>query len=331
MVEAATLVIGPKWIGDMIMAQCLLKALKLAWPEREIDVMAPKGVADVVRRMPEVRSWLDSPFEAGRLQLKARADLGRTLKGRYGQAFVLTGTWKSALVPFFARIERRTGFRREWRVGLLNDIRPLPGELKRRTAAAFQLLAGPGDLLHPALSIDRAEQRRLLGHYGLAPQGFISLFPGAEFGPAKRWPSRHYADVARRIEADHGLRSVIFGSIREKEIGEEIAALVPSALNLAGKTRLGEAVDLISAARFAITNDTGLMHVAAAVGIPVVAVYGSTSPKNTPALTDRASLLSVGLPCSPCHRRVCPFGHLKCLNGLKTETVLGALNGLQVV
>jgi len=327
----ATLVIGPSWIGDMVMAQCLLKALKEKHPDRPIDVMSPRSTADIVRRMPEARAWLDAPFDRGALRLGARTAAGRAILGRYDQAYVLPGSWKSALVPFFARIGRRTGFLREWRYGLLNDIRPLPDRLKRRTAAAYQSLAGPGDLAPPRLSIDRDAQQRLLGRHGLVEQRFVALFPGAEYGPAKRWPSEHYGAIARTLADAHGLISVVFGSPRDREVGDEIAALAPSTLNLCGETTLGEAIDLVAASRVAVTNDSGLMHVAAAVGVPVVAIYGSTTPGNTPPLTERAEMLTLSLDCSPCHQRTCRFGHTNCLKQLMPAAVMQAVRRLGAI
>jgi heptosyltransferase-2 len=314
----------------MIMAQCLFIALKRQEPDRPIDVMAPQWAAVLLARMPEVRTHIDAPFRRGRLELRARWNAGRALRGRYDQAYVLQGNWKSALLPWFAGIARRIGYVKEFRYGLLNDIRPLSDSLKRKTAQAFQQLVDDGPLPLPALAIDNDLQQALLRRFGLTRGNFVALAPGAEYGPAKRWPSTHYAALAREL-SKRGLACVIFGGGGDELVGEEIRALAPEVLNLCGKTQLEEAVDLIAAARFAVSNDSGLMHVAAATGTPVVAVYGSTSTENTPPLSQRCAVVSLRLSCSPCHERVCPLGHLNCLAKLEVGQVVAAAESLDVL
>lgn len=321
------LVIGPRWVGDMVMAQSLFIALRQIHPGAAIDVMAPAWAAPLVGRMPEVRSRIDAPFSRKKLELGLRHRIGRSLKGRYDQAFVMQGSWKSALVPFFAGIPRRTGHRREMRYGLINDIVPLPDVLKRKTAQAFFGLARGGTFQPPHLAIDKDNQKALLARHGLSGEQLVALMPGAEFGPAKRWPSEKYAAFARKMIED-GLQVALFGSANDKPVTGEIAELAPGAIDLAGETRLEDAIDLIAAARLAVSNDSGLMHIAAAVGTPVVAVYGSTSPENTPPLTDRRELVWLHLDCSPCHQRICPLGHLDCLNKLDVDRVLAVARKL---
>lgn len=321
------LVIGPRWVGDMVMAQSLFIALRQIHPGAIIDVMAPGWAAPLVGRMPEVRTRIDAPFSRKKLELGLRRRIGRSLKGRYDQAFVMQGSWKSALVPFFAGIPRRTGHRREMRYGLINDIVPLPDVLKRKTAQAFFGLARGGTFQPPHLAIDKDNQKALLARHGLSGEQFVALMPGAEFGPAKRWPSEKYAAFARKMMED-GLQVALFGSANDKAVTGEIADLAPGSIDLAGATRLEDAIDLIAAARLAVSNDSGLMHIAAAVGTPVVAVYGSTSPENTPPLTDRRELVWLHLDCSPCHQRICPLGHLDCLNKLDVDRVLAAARQL---
>ncbi len=321
------LVIGPRWVGDLVMAQTLFSALKEQHPDAAIDVAAPAWAESILARMPEVRAWIDAPFASGSLQFGLRRRIGRQLAGRYDRAIVLQGSWKSALVPFFARIPRRTGHKREMRHVLLNDIVPLPPELKRKTAQAFHQLAGGGAFRFPHLEIDAENQARLLAAHGLEPGHFAALAPGAEYGPAKRWPSEKYAALARWF-AENGLKVVLVGSPKDREVTAEIAALAPKAIDLAGQTRLEDAIDILGAARVAVTNDSGLMHITAAVGTPVVAVYGSTSPDNTPPLTDRRELVWLGLECSPCHRRECPLGHLNCLRTLEPGLVEAAVDRL---
>ncbi|WP_376703539.1 lipopolysaccharide heptosyltransferase II [Mesorhizobium sp. ISC25] len=328
MAESPTiLVIGPRWVGDMVMAQCLFSALRELHPDAAIDVLAPAWAAPLVKRMPEIRQQIDLPLKSGAFEFRIRRRFGRLLRGRYDMAFVLPGSWKSALIPFFAGIPRRVGHLKEMRYGLLTNIVPLPDRLKRRTAQAYFGLALGGAFRAPKLAVDQANQAALLGRFGLTAGKFVALMPGAEFGPAKRWPSENYAGLAREMMAK-GFGVALFGSKNDAEVTAEIAALAPGAVDLAGQTRLEDAIDLIAAARLAVSNDSGLMHVAAAVGTPVVAVYGSTSPDNTPPLAEHRELVWLGLSCSPCHKKICPLGHLNCLKTLEVERVVAAAERL---
>lgn len=323
----AVLVIGPRWVGDMVMAQTLFSAVKQMHPKAAIDVMAPAWAGPLVARMPEVRDWLDAPFERGKLEFGRRRAAGRTLAGRYDWAIVMQGSWKSALIPFFAGIPRRTGHRKEMRYGLINDMVPLPPDLKRKTAQAFLTLARGGDFRAPHLTVDGKNKASMLERFGLTDGGFAAMMPGAEFGPAKRWPPQRYAELAQRL-IGRGIGVALLGSAKDRETTAQIAALAPGSRDLAGETRLEDAIDLLAAARVAVTNDSGLMHVAAAVGTPVAAIYGSTAPHNTPPLTDRRALIWLGLDCSPCHKRECPLGHLNCLKALEVGRVAAAVDGL---
>ncbi|MER8742147.1 lipopolysaccharide heptosyltransferase II [Mesorhizobium sp. M1004] len=321
------LVIGPRWVGDMVMAQCLFSALKELHPNAAIDVLAPAWAAPLVKRMPEIRQQIDFPLQPGALEFIVRRRFGRLLRGRYDMAYVLPGSWKSALIPFFARIPRRFGNLREMRYGLLTDILPLPDAVKRHTAQAYFGLAQGGHFRPPRLTVDAGNQKELLARFALQPGKFVAMMPGAEFGPAKRWPSESYAGLAREMMAK-GFKVGLFGSKNDRDVTAEIAALAPGVVDLAGKTRLEDAIDLIAAARLAVSNDSGLMHVAAAVGTPVVAVYGSTSPENTPPLAEQRELIWLHLSCSPCHRKVCPLGHLNCLKTLDVARVAAAADRL---
>jgi len=323
----AILIIGPRWVGDMVMAQCLLAALKEIHPQAAIDVVAPAWAAPLMARMPQVRQRIEATTRPGKLGLAERWRFGRSIRGRYDAAYVLPGSWKSALIPFFAGIPRRVGHLREMRYGLLTDIVPLPETLKRRTAEAYFSLARGGSLQFPKLTIDAENQSALLLRHGLTSKKFVALMPGAEFGPAKRWPSEHYAGLARIMMAK-GFSVALLGSKNDALVTAEIAALAPGSVDLAGKTRLEDAIDLIAAAKLAVSNDSGLMHVAAAVETPIVAVYGSTSPKNTPPLSHNRELVWLGLSCSPCHQKVCPLGHLNCLKTLDVSLVAAAAERL---
>jgi len=339
------LVIGPSWVGDMVMSQSLYKALKQQHPDAQIDVMAPAWCRPLLARMPEVSRPLEMPLGHGAVALGERRRLGRRLKpANYDQAIVLPGSFKSALVPWFAGIPRRTGWRGEMRYGLLNDLRVLdkaafPLMVERYVALAYpkgQFTAGkqiPRPLPWPALSIDPAGRDKSLAELGLSTvRPVLVLCPGAEFGPSKRWPEAHYAQVAEAKLAE-GWQVWLFGSAKDQPVAEAIRDLQPAdmrdtCINLAGKTSLEQALDLMSLASAVISNDSGLMHVAAALNRPLVVPYGSTSPEFTPPLAERVKILHTDIECRPCFQRECPLGHLKCLTELEPRRVLSALDTL---
>lgn len=325
--DPSILVIGPRWVGDMVMAQCLFTALRQRFPYAAIDVMAPGFTRPLIARMPEIRDFIEDPFPRGRIGFGERRGFGRQLRGRYTDAYVMQGNWKSALIPFFAAIPSRTGYLKELRYGLLNNILPLDKTDKRKTAQMYFAMAGGGTYQNPKLSIDRNNQARLLAEHGLKQNSYIALMPGAEFGPSKRWPPAHYAEFARSMMAD-GSDIVLLGSPKDQPVAGEIAAAAPGVIDLTGRTGLEDAVDLLAGARLAVTNDSGLMHIAAAVETPVLAIYGSTSPHNTPPLTEARELVWLGLDCSPCHKRECPLGHLDCMKTLNPSRVMAAAGRL---
>jgi heptosyltransferase-2 len=333
------LIIGPSWVGDMVMAQTLFACLKREHPDCAIDVLAPDWSRPILERMPEVRQALGFPLGHGVLDIATRRRIGRQLLGRYDQAIVLPNSLKSALVPFFAGIPRRTGWRGEMRLGLLNDIRKLDEQRYPLMIERFMALAyAPGAELpqpypRPALVIDEASRRAALAKFALQlDRPVLGLCPGAEFGAAKKWPAEHYARVAEaKIRA--GWQVWVFGSKNDQPVGEDIRSrLIPGlreeVVNLAGATSMAEAIDLLSVASAVVTNDSGLMHVAAALRRPLVAVYGSTSPQFTPPLAERVVIVRLGLECSPCFQRTCRFGHYNCLRELEPNRVLEALDRL---
>ncbi len=328
------LVVGPAWIGDMVMAQSLFMHLREREPSSRVDVLAPAWSGPVLARMPEVSSHVEMPVGHGALGLRTRLQLGRDLRReKYNQAIVIPRSWKSAIVPFVAGVSQRTGYLGETRYGILNDIRPLNEALLPRTVERYVALGlSKGDPLPPAripeprLSVDSANQARLRRELGLSAEGpVIGFVPGAEFGPAKRWPAEYFAELARALRGN-GREVWLFGSAKDREICGRIAALAGDGVaDLSGKTSLADAVDLIAATERMVTNDSGLMHIAAAVGSRVVAVYGSSSPGNTPPLSPDAVVLSLGLDCSPCYQRECPFGHYRCLTGIGVDRVFAAM------
>ena len=330
------LIVGPSWIGDMVMAQSLFRTLKQHYPEIQIDVLAPAWSQPLLKRMPEVRKALDLPLAHGELRLAKRYRLGRGLRVQgYDWSIVLPNSFKSALSPLWARIPRRTGYLGELRFGVLNDVRYLNRKRLPMMVQRFVALGLPPDsplpepLPRPRLtlapaSVDSALERLRLER----PQALLVLCPGAEFGPAKRWPVEYFAAIARQKQRQ-GWQVWVFGSERDKEIARAVHQLAESScVNLAGQTSLAEAIDLLSLATLVITNDSGLMHIAAALNRPLIALYGSSDPGLTPPLNDNARIASLRLPCSPCFKRSCPLGHLRCLRELKPEHVLRLMDEL---
>ncbi len=314
------LVVAPNWIGDALMAQPLLGRLHEKIPELELDVLAPDWVAAVVRRMPEVDDVIAAPFRHRALQLRERWRLGRSLKRRgYRQAIVLPNTWKSALVPFFADIPLRSGYVGESRYGLLNLLYKADGAAMPLHYARLSEPPGkqvkeplPGARLRAAPHAIESAKRR----FGL-PGRYIALCPGAEYGPAKRWP--YFRELSEALPE----QAVILGSANDAEAAQGLRGA-----NLVGKTTLDAAIDLLAGAALVVSNDSGLMHIAAALGRPQVALFGSSSPLHTPPLSQGARVLWLRPECSPCFQRVCPLGHFRCMREMTVETVVKEIQNL---
>ena len=323
------LIVAPNWIGDALLAQPLLARLKKKLPGIVIDALAPAWTAPVLRRMPEIDEVIESDFVHGDLRLADRWRLGRGLRARrYDEAIVLPNTFKSSLVPFFAEIPLRAGFVGELRYGLLNLVHKLDEKRVPLMAERYaQLAEKPGEaaarpLPEVRLRVDDANLAISLGRLGLSRAKPVAAFcPGAEYGPAKRWPARHFAALAKKLAA-RGYAVWLFGSENDRPIGDEIVRLAEgAAANVCGKTDLAGAIDLLSLAEVVVSNDSGLMHVAAGLGRPVVALYGSSSPEHTPPL-GYSRIVRTGIECSPCFARECPLGHFKCMNELTPERVM---------
>lgn len=322
----ATLIVGPSWVGDMVMAQALFKVLKQRDPERTLDVLAPAWSLPIVARMPEIRSGIASETGHGEIGLRTRWRIARQLSATtYDRAIVLPRSFKAALIPWFAGIRQRTGFRGESRFGLINDVRPFDRKVLDQTVKRFVALGIGRDeslpaIPEPALEVDAGRQAALRRKLGLATERpVIAMMPGAEYGPAKCWPLEYFAQLARRLE-DAGYAVWVLGSDKDKPAGEKIAS-GNAALNLCGMTSLEDVIDLLAMTGQVVSNDSGLMHVAAAVGTRVHAIYGSSSPKFTPPLTKNREIHYLGLDCSPCFERECPLGHLNCLKGLSPDHI----------
>lgn len=325
------LVIAPNWIGDALMAQPLFTLLKKLHPRMTLDVIAPASVAPVLERMPEVNEVRSTDLAHGRLQLLNRRHVAQDLRDvGYDAAYVLPNSLKSALIPWLAGIRLRIGYRGEYRYGLLNVIHAPPSKTDRPPMVAHYaaLAYAPGALLPETLPVPRLESdlnegSRVSHRFTLDTRVPLVVFcPGAEYGPAKRWPPEHFATLAKLIRQSFPYAQfVALGGPKDMPVAQAIVDGAPFVRNLCGQTALGEACALIGRAALVVSNDSGLMHVAAALRRPLVAVYGSTDPRHTPPLSDNAQVQWLHLACSPCFARECPLGHLNCLRQLAPEQV----------
>ncbi len=355
------LVVGPSWVGDMVMAQSLFIALKQRFPDLAIDVLAPAWSKPMLAAMPQVRDAIEMPLQHGELALATRYRLGKQLRAKqYDWAIVLPRSLKAALVPFWAKIPVRTGYKGEMRYGLLNDIRPLDKSVLTMTVQRFVTLglpqnaALPPAIEPPRLQVSAAEcaavrqqflqnpsptlplsgegEQSALASCSSPDKGrlggvsLLALCAGAEYGGAKRWPAEYFAAVAQHWIAQGG-QVILLGSGKDAPVTAQITSSVnnPACVDLAGKTSLQEVMALLAVADQVVSNDSGLMHVAAAVNTPVIALYGSSDPTYTPPLNDSARILSLGLECSPCFKRECPLQHLDCLRKLEPQQVISLL------
>jgi heptosyltransferase-2 len=341
-----SLVVAPQWIGDAVMTEPLMR--RLAARGERLTVGALPWVAPVYRAMPQVAEVIEFPFAHGGLQWTARCEIARQIKGQFQRAYVLPNSLKSALLPWLAGIPERVGYSGESRYVLLNRRLPNPPRghsVERPPMVAFySALSGDADVAadRPELRVSETQVHTALSRQGLADKGYYVFAPGAEFGPAKRWPASHFAQLARLLDAP----VLLLGSGKEHALCEEITSFANQTIkanvsarcvNIAGQTSLDEAIALIAAARAVVSNDSGLMHVAAAFGesrgLRQVAVYGSSSPLHTPPMSDRATVLWLkndpayqpALDCAPCFERSCPLGHTRCLSDVRSQDVLARL------
>jgi lipopolysaccharide heptosyltransferase II len=329
------LIIGPSWIGDMVMAQSLFIALKADNPTVIIDVLALAWTKPLLDRMPEVNQAIEMPISHGVFGWGMRKKLGRELQQHnYDQAIVLPNSWKSALIPWFAKIPLRTGWRGEMRYGLLNDIRildklALPMMVQRYVSLAYlssQAHAAPS---YPApLMVAKNSISTLVPNLE-SNQKRLILCPGAEFGPAKQWPAKSYAEVATQL-LEQGWQVLILGSQADHTIANDITSKIDTPLkesiyNLCGKTELQDAIDILATADSVISNDSGLMHITAALHTPLIAIYGPTSPNFTPPLADNAHIVQLDVDCGPCFQRTCPEHHHRCMRDISSAQVIALI------
>ena len=329
------LVLGPAWVGDMVLAQSLFTTLKQQNPNCQIDVAAPAWTLPLLERMPEVTKAIALPFKHGEFAFGERIRFGKSLrKAAYTQAIILTNSLKSAILPFAANIPRRTSFLGEMRYGLINDIRPLDKTKLPRTVDRFVTLGLakkaelPSKSPNPKLIANQKSASTSLAKLGHAKpsQKVLGLCPGAEYGEAKRWPIEYYAEAAKAA-LDKGWEVWLFGSEKDVPYTKQIDQLTENrCLDLGGKTKLGEAIDLMDLCDTVISNDSGLMHVAAALDKNLIAIFGSSTPHHTPPMSDKSHIKYLGLPCSPCFERTCPLKnpdeHMQCLKKITPESVI---------
>lgn len=346
------LIIGPSWIGDMIMANALFRLLKANQADCIIDVLAPEWSHAVIHRMPEVRQALIMPLKHGAFNLLTRYKLGQLFKEEhYDQAIVLPNSWKSALIPFFAHIPKRIGWKGEWRYGLLNDVRVLNPKNYSRMIERYLALGLPSSFQSdfllkkdyffnkymPCLTVNKRELDLAIHKYAInLNKPLLILCPGAQYGGSKRWPEHYFASLAKYyLEKDWQV--AILGGKGEIHLAKKILNQLSRELNPLNKlacffdltlTTLAEAIDIMSLAKVVVSNDSGLMHMASALNKPIIAIYGSSPPDFAPPLGDKTKILSKNLSCKPCFKRECPLGHLQCLNSIKPEEVIHSINEL---
>ena len=341
------LIIAPNWIGDAVMTQPLLAALKDQYPESNIDVLASTWVAPIYRACPEVNQVIEAKFEHKKLQWGLRKQLAKELAAKKYQAcFVLPNSLKSALIPWLANIPFRIGYRGELRFGLINLSLDNPSKINRppmveHYLALSQLLreeqvSSSLNNIAPKLNVSNAAKQSVETKFKAAKIDSTSIYvmcPGAEYGATKRWPTSHFADLAQKLIANNpNTQIILLGSKGDYALAQEITSQAKQDAhihNWCGDTSLDEAIALIGMCKAVVSNDSGLMHVAAALKTPQVAIFGSSDPAHTPPLSDKAKVIWLNLPCSPCHKRVCPLGHLNCLNDILPEQVFATLNTLQ--
>ena len=333
--DPAILVVGPSRVSDSVLTQALLKVLLAESPGTAIDVIAPTRILPLLACMPEVRRGIEAPQSKGLSGAIECWRLGRSLRGFYQRAIVLGEDWRTAVVPFAARIPQRSGWRGQLHSLLLNDARRLDTTCHPTTLQRYAALAVGGNAKPPALQVPRFDVRvadvqatmQALGVQKAARRRVLALCPGAEYGPARQWPMLNFAELGRQF-AREGWDIWLFGSAGDLAVSEGVAATCKVVTNLVGRTTLRQAADLLSLADAVVANDSGLMHLAAALGRPLVAIYGPSDPVIAPPFSQPSRLVRLGLLCSPCDKRECPLGTTACLVDMPVEQVADALHAV---
>ena len=340
------LIIAPNWIGDAVSTQPLLANLKMLYPNSKIDVLASNWVAPIYRACSQVHEVIETKFEHKKLQWNLRKQLAKEIQAKNYQAcFVLPNSFKSALIPWLANIPFRIGYRGELRFGLINLALDNPSKVNRPPMVEHYLVLSqllkddaslPSNKLVPRLNISTSAKQSVeikLQSANISGDSVYVMCPGAEYGPSKRWPTEHFAALAQQLIMQNSNNQIILlGSKSDHPLAQEITSQVQQANNIhnwCGNTSLDEAIALIGMSKAVVSNDSGLMHIAAALQIPQVAIFGSSDPTHTPPLSDKAKVIWLNMPCSPCYKRICPLGHLRCLKDILPEQVLATLNTLK--
>ena len=336
------LIVGPSWVGDAVMAQTLYKLLKESNKDSKIEVLSPNWSINILDRMEEVSKSIASPFNHGELKMKARFDFAKQLREEgYERAIVMTNSLKSSLIPFFAKIPVRTGWLGEMRFGLINDLRL---KEKRKNPLMIEQFAKLSvnphadlnkSLPYPSLRIDSHNLKEQLINLGIdSEKPSLAICPGAEFGPAKKWPPNYYAEVCNEY-LSNSWNVLVFGSQNDQITGNIIQEAIDKKFsdhffNLTGKTSLIDVIDLLSHCKKVVTNDSGLMHIAAAVNTPLVAVYGPSSPQFTPPLIHNHVVLRKSEGFDKKREGSEDHGYHESLISLKPSEVLEALSRLKI-
>lgn len=316
------LIRSPNWLGDACMAFPMVRAIKRGRPDLKITILGPDKLEELWLSMPEVSRYIGKPAKAGVFAVARRI---KATGVPFDAAVLCTNSTRSTLELWLAGIPRRVGFKGSLRAKLLNQIITEPttdGAKEHHAHRYMRLAAGIGadikqdglwDAGSPPASSDGTIR--------------VGVCAGAEYGPAKRWPLERFAAVVNQISAQHAqFRWQLFGAPGEKEMGEKLAAMLHAPHeNLVGKTRLTELIAKLRECQLLLTNDTGTMHLAAALGIPTVSIFGSTCPIETGPLGDRHTVIQHKVPCSPCFDRDCRFGHYDCMTKITPAEVAAAV------
>jgi len=325
--DSPILIVPYMWIGDFVRGHTVVELLRARFPSRPIDLLTTTMVAPLVDYMPGVRKGVVVDLPRKRLALGQHRALAKRLRAEgYGQALVMPRTWKSALAPYLAGIPVRTGFLGEARLGLINDVRPGEKRLPRMVdrCATLALPKGatpPAQWPVPALTVPAHAVASWRQRLGLLPDGrpVVVLAPGA-VGPSKRWA--YYAELAKQLVAK-GNRVCVIGGPGERELAAAIVGDAGEAIRDLTGPDLRNAILALASADAAVSNDSGLLHVAAALGTPVVGIFGPTSPWHWAPLNPIAAVVETTstLTCRPCHKPVCRVGHHRCMRDIAADRV----------
>ena len=319
------LIIPQNWLGDIVMSQTLLKKIKSNNPKTSIDILVNSSLKNLVERMPEINKVIILDCSHRELGLFKRLRLAKEIKkSSYDRSIVLSRSLKSSLIPYFAKIPIRTGELGELRYLLINDLKEFSKESRRKTASRYiSMYSDNNEKLsenyYPSLDSNSENIKNLSEKYDLKKDKKVIIFaPGAAFGPSKMWPVNKFRELGKKLNND--FKILILGSNNEKSIGNDIVTN-KNMVNLCGKTSIADAVDLMHISKFCVSNDSGLMHLAAATNTKSISIYGSTSPDFTPPLTKNKDIHYKGMSCSPCFEKKCKYGHYNCLVDIHSDDV----------